>query len=255
MEDELAIISRFALIIVYLFMFVFFTRNYRKSKESGFVNKFFLGYAVFFFALFCVQIGLSMDALFSYLGIPGTGWIRADFPGADDPANVAKVAVLSNMVLPIYILGLAALLCLLAAQIYPLEQTLNWRRAPGTIFLVCVSGGLMLVFIPALTWSTFTLVMMFASIAGMLYGLIINVGVNIKLAAVSTGDLRRRSVSIIFASILFYLGFIYTLEIGEISLRVITGISGLSLKWDIIFGCALQMVSALLYWNGLRVRN
>nr|MDO8117114.1 hypothetical protein [Candidatus Sigynarchaeota archaeon] len=176
MEDELAIIFRFAVIVGFFLMFVFFMRNYRKSKESGFVNKFFLGYAVFFFALFCVQIGLSMDALLSYLHVPGTGWIKADFPGADDPDNVAKVAVLSNMVLPIYILGLAALLCLLAAQIYPLEQTLNWKHAPGTVFLVSVAIALMLVFIPGITWSMYTLVLLFASIGGILYGLIINVG-------------------------------------------------------------------------------
>jgi hypothetical protein len=82
-----------------------------------------------------------------------------------------------------------------------------------------------------------------------------NIGVNIKLAAVSTGELRRRSISIIFASLFFYLGFIWTLEIGEISLGTIFSIAGYASAWDTVFGSVLQVISALLYRQGLRIKD
>lgn len=233
------------LIFVYLTVAVFFIKKYKKSKAAGFANMFFLGYAIFFTALFSVQIALAGDALWGYLEPTATNWLRGQFPGHDIPENQDKILFLYNTVQPLYIIGLSALLLLQAAQIYPLEKTVNWERAIGTKTLVVIAVGLWLVFIPALTWTYLTFALLFGTILGIVYGLVINVGVNIKLAVMTTGDLRKRSLAIIFASILFYFGFIITLEIQELS---ITGDG----KLDIVLGCIIQTLSAILYWRGLR---
>nr|MDO8111504.1 hypothetical protein [Candidatus Sigynarchaeota archaeon] len=254
-ESEAVLIARFALVVVYFYMFWFFRKNFLKSKESGFVNKFFVGYAFFFLALFIFQIGMSLYTLSDYLAPGSTSWLRTDFPGADNPANTANLFFLYNLVLPLYITGVAFMLVLIAGQIYPLELTLNWSKSPGTKYLLIVAAALMPVFIPAVTWTIYTFVVCLAALIGVVYGLFMNIFVNIKIAAVSTGDLRRRSIAIIFASILFYLGFIWTLEIGEISLGRIFDIPGYTMQWDIVFGCFIQGISALLYRQGLKIRG
>lgn len=250
-EQEAVLLARIALVFVYLYMMLFFRKNYLKSKEAGFVNRFFLGYALFFGALFIFQIGIAFNEIMGVVDSTLVAWVRAGFP---DP-RPQDVPVLSNMVLPLYILGLIAMLSVIAAQVYPVEQTIGWTRTPGTFILAILAGSMTLVFVPALTWTLLTAVLLFAAIGGVLYGLLLNISVNIKLAVVSTGDLRLRSIAIIFASFLFYIGFIYTLEVKEISLGEIFGIAGFSMKWDLVFGSVLQGLSALLYRQGLRSRG
>jgi hypothetical protein len=254
-ENDAVLVARFCLVAAYFYMFWFFRKNYLKSKTAGFTNKFFVGYAFFFGVLFAFQIGISVYELSEYL-VPGsTTWLRADFPGANVEANLDAVLFLYNLVLPLYIIGVSSMVLLIAGQVYPLELTLNWNKSPITKYLIIVSAGLMLVFIPAITWTLYTFVFCFASILGVAIGLVMNIGVNIKIAVVSTGELRRRSIAIIFASLLFYVGFIWTLEIGEISIGAIFNIAGFSLKWDLVFGSILQGFSALLYRQGLRMKD
>jgi hypothetical protein len=233
-------------------MFVFFRKNYLKSKAAGFINKFFVGYAFFFVALFAFQVGISLVDLAENMGFP-TGWIRESFPG--EAEGKAAVYFLYSLVKPVYILGVASMVLLIAGQVYPLELTLNWNKTIITKFLVIVSVGVMFSFIPALTWSLYTFIFCFGAVLGVVIGLIMNIGVNIKLAAVSTGELRRRSISIIFASFLFYMGFVWTLEIQEISLGTIFNIAAYASEWDTVFGSMLQVISALLYRQGLRMKD
>lgn len=240
---------RFCIVVVYFYMFWFFRRNYLKSKAVGFTNKFFLGYALFFVAIFAFQVGISLTELAEHFNLP-TGWIREPFDGEE--AGKAALWELYNLAQPLYILGFSGMLLLIAAQVYPLELTLNWNKTIITKYLVIVSAALILVFVPALTWTTYTLVLCIAAILGVILGLVMNMGVNIKLAAVSTGELRRRSIAIIFASLLFYFGFIWTLEIEEISIATPLKISK---DWDIFFGYVLQIISAILYRQGLRMRD
>lgn len=254
MEELIAALARIALIGVYFYMFYFFRSNYIKSKQSGFVNKFFIGYGVFFLALFGFQIGLSIYSVLDIIDPSLVNWIRESFPGSEIPGNVEKILFLENLILPLYILGLAGILILIGAQIYPIEETIGWKRTPGTKILFIISGGLLLIFIPAITWSYYSFIMVTSSILGFAYGLILNLAVNIKIAVASTGDLRKRSISIIFASFLFYLGFLYTLEIQEISLEAITGLN-IPMDWDTVLGCVLQTLAALLYRQGLKITD
>nr|MDO8085892.1 hypothetical protein [Candidatus Sigynarchaeum springense] len=254
MEDEIALAARIALILVYLYLFVFFQKNYVKSKQSSFVNKYFFGYAYFFFVLFCFQVVLSIYVITSYFAPASTAWLRANFPGKDDPMNRANLFFLYNLVMPLYIFGMTSILVLIAGQIYPLETTINWRRVPGTKYMIIVAVSVLFVFIPGITWTIYSFIVFLGSIIGVLYGLIFNVGVNIRIAIRSTGELRRQSIIIILASLLFYAGFIYTLEIAEISLGRIVGIV-ISMDWDITFGCILQGLAALLYKTGLGTKD
>jgi hypothetical protein len=251
-EKEIVLVTRFCIIAVYFYMFVFFRKNYLKSKAAGFTNKFFVGYAFFFLALFALQVGMSFYELADYVA-PGSGaWVRESFPG--EVEGRAAVLFLYNLVQPLYILGVSGMVLLIAAQVYPLELTLNWNKTIITKYLIIVSASMLLVFIPALTWTLFTFIICFAAVLGVVLGLVMNMGVNIKLAAVSTGELRKRSIAIIFASLLFYFGFIWTLEIQEISLGELFSIASYQTEWDIVFGYVLQVISAILYRQGLRMR-
>ncbi len=254
-EIEIALVTRFCLVFVYLYVFIFFRRNYLRSKAAGFVNKFFVGYAFFFLVFFAIQIGISLFELTKYLQAGVADWIEEGFP---DPINLAdkdNLFFLYSLAKPIFVLGISAIMILIAGQIYPLELTLGWKRNILSKYLIVVSAGVMLIFIPALTWFLYAFCFFMAALIGVVIGLVMNIGVNIKLARESTGELRRRSVAIIFASLLFYMGFIYTLKIKEISLGELFSITGYVMEWDIVFGSVLQVISALLYRQGLRMKG
>lgn len=244
-ETETVLITRICLVGVYFYMFWFFRNNYLKSKAVGFINKFFVGYAFFFLVLFGFQVGYAITELGDYFHWFSTAWIRGDFLGTGDDAVMAPTLFLYNLVQPIFILGIASLMLLVAGQVYPLELTLNWNKTIITKYLLIVAAGVMTIFIPVLTWTYYAFGFLFAAILGMVIGLLMNIGVNAKLARETTGELRKRSITIIFASLLFYMGFIWTLEIEEISLG--------DFAWDTVFGSVLQGFSALLYRRGLRI--
>ncbi|MEX2682691.1 MAG: hypothetical protein Q6373_013905 [Candidatus Sigynarchaeota archaeon] len=252
-ENELVLIARFVIVVVYLYMFLFFRKNYLKSKAAGFTNKFFVGYAFFFLVLFCYQLGYSISELGSALHLFDSSWLEGDFPGYSESHRAILFFVL-KMVKPIFIIGISSLMLLIAGQVYPLELTLNWNRWIITKFLIIVSIGVLFIFIPQLTWTYYSFVLCTAAVLGVVIGLVMNMGINIKLAKESTGELRVRSIAIIFASLLFYIGFIYTLSIMEISVTRPFGISEWA-KWDTIFGYILQIISAILYRQGLRIRD
>nr|MDO8088111.1 hypothetical protein [Candidatus Sigynarchaeum springense] len=235
-------------------MFLFFRKNYLKSKAAGFTNKFFVGYAFFFLVLFGFQVGYSISETGSALGLFSSGWIEGDFPGYTE-AYRAILSFVFKMVKPIFVLGLSSLMLIIAGQVYPLELTLNWNKWIITKYLVIVSIGVLLIFIPQLTWTYYSFVFCLAAVIGVVIGLVMNMGVNIKLARVSTGELRRRSISIIFASLFFYIGFIYTLSITEISITKPLGFVDTWARWDTVFGYSLQIVSAILYRQGLRFKS
>nr|MDO8112037.1 hypothetical protein [Candidatus Sigynarchaeota archaeon] len=249
-EGTLVLAGRVLLFVVYLVLFLFFRKNYVQSKKNGLPNKFSLGYEVFFGFLFVYGALSVLDEILALS--TGTGFIGnldTDFsvlygitPGYD--------LTLPNLANPLYLIGIMILMLLLAAQVYPLEVVLGWKRTPGTIYLFAITIAIIPVFIPALSYSIYTEIVMFGAIGGVLIGLVLNIGINIRLAATTTGDLKKRSISIIFASILFYVGFLMALKIAEIS--ILYQIFGTPLEYDIFLGCILQAIAAILYWRGLR---
>ncbi len=252
-ENEIVLITRFVIVVVYLYMFLFFRKNYLKSKAAGFTNKFFVGYAFFFLILFGFQLGYSISELGPVLNLFSTDVLEGNFPGYDT-AYRSTLFFLFNMVKPIFILGISSLMLLVAGQVYPLELTLNWNKWIITKYLVIVSIGVLFIFIPQLTWTYYAFALCLAAVLGVVIGLVMNMGINIKLARISTGELRQRSIAIIFASLFFYVGFIYTLSIQEISITKPFGLVEWS-SWDTVFGYVLQIISAILYRQGLRIRG
>jgi len=249
-DEMVAVITRFVMIAVYAYMVLFFKKSYKKQKDAGFVNKFFMGYLLFFLALLIYQVGISIYQIGMALGyIPG-GQPMFPMEVGFDPDTV--VFFLSNLMRPVFIIGLVGVEALIAAQIYPLEVAIGWKRTPGTIIMFITCGLLFLMFIPLLTWTYYSFVVLLIACAGVLYGFFMNIGVNIKMAKISTGEVRRRSVFIILASMLFYIGFLWTLEVGwtESIINIFAPIS-VSLKWDVLAGSILQAISALLYRSGL----
>jgi hypothetical protein len=252
-SDIAAIIARFTLIFVYVYMAFFFKKSYKKQKEAGFVNKFFMGYLLFFLSLVVYQIGISIYQLGTVLEIPFfSGW-QLPFPMevGFDPSSV--VFFMGNMMRPLFVVGIIGAEALIAAQIYPLETALGWKRTPGTIFMFITCGLLFIMLIPLLTWTYYSFVVLLLSYAGVLYGFFMNIGVNLKMARATTGEVRRRSLMIIVASMCFYIGFLWTLEVGwtEGIINIFIPGASISLKWDVLVGSILQAFSAILYRSGL----
>lgn len=251
LENWMVLAGRVLILVTYTFLAVFFKKTYGRSKADGLPNKFALGYALFFGFLACYGV-MSVINEILVLTVPGGGFIAqldtrfAVLYGLTPTYSL----VLPNLANPLYLIGLMILMLLLAAQVYPLEVVLGWKRQPGTFYLFAIAAAIPVVFIPAVSYSLYTDIVVFGTIAGMLIGLIMNIGINIRLAATTTGDLRKRSLSIIFASILFYVGFLMSLKIAEISL--LYQLVGTPMGYDIFLGCVVQAIAAVLYWRGLR---
>ncbi|MEX2685070.1 MAG: hypothetical protein Q6373_026080 [Candidatus Sigynarchaeota archaeon] len=253
-ESWSVLVGRVAIFIVYFMLALFFRKNYAKSKKDGLPNKFALGYALFFgFLSFYGAMGIVDQGLHVFTA--GGGFISKIGKEFDVLYGITPAygLILPNLANPLYLIGLAILMLLLAAQVYPLELALNWKRIPATIYLFAIAAATIPIYIPAVSYSLYTDIVTIGTVGGMLLGLVLNIGINIKLASTSAGDLRKRSLSIIFASILFYIGFLLTLNIVE--LAIIHQIAGTPVEYDVVLGYAIQAIAALLYWRGLRTSS
>jgi hypothetical protein len=250
-ENWVVFSGRMMIFLVYLLLAVFFTKNYSKSKADGLPNKFFLGYALFFgFLLFYGGMSVIDQALVLYS--PGGGFISklgVDF-NVLYGIPISYVLILGNLANPLYLLGLGILMVLLAAQVYPLEVVLNWKYKPSTVYSFAIAAAIIPIYFPMVSYSLYTDIVTLGTVIGIVIGLVLNIGINIKLAATSAGDLRKRSLSIIFASILFYIGFLLSLNIAE--LAVLNQLIGTPPEYDVFLGYVVQAISAILYWRGLR---
>ncbi|MBD3349973.1 MAG: hypothetical protein GF364_00625 [Candidatus Lokiarchaeota archaeon] len=248
--EEFAIIARILVVIVFLYMMLLFRSNYIMQKKDGFENRFLSGYAFMFLFLLGYQIVVTILEIVEYFSDFRTVELQQEFPIPEGLALNGLVIFLENLYKPIFILGLIALLILFAAQIYPLEKMLGWKSAPGTKAMLIISATMLLIFIPGIAWTLPSAFILIACFAGVGYGFSMNIAVNVKMALTTTGAIRRRSIMIILASALFYVGFIWVLEIGWADLIW----EGFSLDWDIIFGSTLIVISAFLYRSGLTGR-
>lgn len=247
-EDLLVVIARLALVIIYGYIMFFFRKGYTKSKEAGFKNMFFLGYAFMFLFLFLYSIGAFANDLLDFLLESWSSTaLETSFPKPSGLELNPIVEFIENLYRPLFVLGLIACELIFAAQVYPLEKMLKWEKTPGVKAMIVSAALMLLLFIPALQWTIVSSLIIYLSIAGIGYGFVMNIAVNIKLAHASTGAIRRRSIMIILASLLFYIGFIWSLEVGWAKF-----FGDLSIKWDIVFGSIAIAVSAFLFRTGFR---
>ncbi|MHA1341584.1 MAG: hypothetical protein ACTSRZ_16740 [Promethearchaeota archaeon] len=246
--EIIAMIMNFALIAVYAYLFWFFRKKFAEQQKAGYTNMFLRGYSFMFFFLLIFQIGASIVNVVDLLSKTfHSTQLQVPFPGK--PTDLIPfIAFISNLLRPIFILGLISLELLFAAQIYPLEKALNWNKTPGVKFMIITALAQFLLFIPIITWTVFGALIIYTTFAGLFYGFFMNIAVNIKLAISTTGEIKRRSIIIIFASFLFYLGFVWRLEVGWT--RIIIPLLD-ELRWDIVFGSFVIIIAAFLYRNGL----
>ncbi|GAB4327993.1 MAG: hypothetical protein Kow0069_35010 [Promethearchaeota archaeon] len=224
----------------------FFSSKARKAKAAGIPNRFFVGFFFMFLVLFVMQAGIAV-----YEAIPDAPNLQTPFPGYD--ALKDRVWFLYNFMRPLFVLGLLMGLGITAGMIYPLEEIVGWRSFPLTKYLLVVAAAVLVVFVPAVTFSAYTVVVLLATFVGIGFGLFFNMAVNLKLAVRSPAgsSIRRRSVAILVAFVLFYLGLVWSLEVGWTKALVPVA----SLKWDVVVGSALQVVSGGLYWRGFRLEE
>jgi len=251
LPDFLSIIANFMLILVYSYLFILFRKRYNIQKKEGYINAFLRGYSFMFLSLFIFQVSSSIINLIdAFLEEFKVTQLQFYFPGKPAELN-AFIKFISNLLRPLFILGLCLFELIISAQVYPLEKALNWKKVPGVKFMIITALSLFLLFIPAITWTNFGAVLIYASVAGILYGFGMNILINIKLAFSTVGDVKRRSTYIIFASFLLYFGFVWYLQVGwtEILIPSLTDLS-----WDVVFGAIMIIISALLYRTGLAGR-
>ena len=144
LEDGLVFAGRILIFVVYLVLFLFFRKNYMKSKVDGLPNKFSLGYAFFFGALFFFGLMSVINDVLNIF-VPGSGFIGnldTDFstlygitPGYE--------LILPKLANPLYLVGILVLMILLATQVYPLEVVLNWKKLPGTKYLIIIAAAIL----------------------------------------------------------------------------------------------------------------
>ncbi len=247
LDRLMALVFRYALTAVYIAILIFFKKGYQKSKTAGLPNKFFLGFTFMFLVLIGILGGIDIYETVNAFA-PGTLNMQVPFDGYYDPMIYPAVGIFHNFCRPLFVIAFIAGDVLIAGQVYPLEIAINWKKVPITKLLLITGLALFLVFIPVITFTIFTQVLFVASITSLVLGFFLNIGVNIHLARISTGQIRQRSIFIIVAFILFYVGFVWALEVGWTELFI----PGATLKYDVIFGSIVQMVAAIFYWVGFR---
>jgi hypothetical protein len=240
-------VLRLALAIVFLYMTYFFYKKYSQSKIDGFPNKFFVGFLLMFFILFIVSTVLFSYEVLDYVAPDSVSLLESNFPGYDDPDNMARVWITANLLSqPFYVASMIIAGLVFAGQIYPLEEIIGWSKTPLTKTILILSAMMTLVYIPAITYSIYSMMVVLALMLSVLFAAFINIGVNIKLARSSTGAIRTRSLYILMGLFLFYIGFIWSLEVGWAKL--------IYNQWghteDLYFGVILQIISTIFYSKG-----
>lgn len=248
LANTLALLALIVMVGVYLYLTLMFRKKYISQKAAGFRNTFLIGYAFMFLFLMCYQAGYTIVTIIDELS---TSFSAVDlqeyFPGM--PAELSPLLnFIKNLIRPIFVIGLIAAGMLFAAQAYPLESMIGWKKTPGVKIVMAINLSLFLIFIPSITWTTLAAVLILACCGGMAYGLFINIAVNIKLIATTTGVIKRRSIIIILASALFYLGFVWSLKVGW-SEMIHPYFN--SYDWDTVFGSILIIISTILYRTAL----
>lgn len=243
-------VARLLVIPVFIYLSHFFISGYKKSKEAGFANKFYLGFYLMFLLLSFYQIGSTVYGFLQWLYPENVNLIEQPFPNANFYKD-GVVWIYWNLVhLPAYILGITAITLLFAAQIYPVEIIVKWERAPLSKILILLSILLMLEFIEPIRWSLYTPIVLTAWVLALSLTLFLNLGVNFKLALQTTGEVKKRSIRIILAFLLFFGGFIWALEVGWTDNIVFWMDVPNDYQWDIIIGSIIEVLGGFLYRSG-----
>lgn len=246
LDATFAIIFRFAIAVVYFYIFHYFYKGYTQSVKNGFKNYFFIGFSILFFILSLFSIVYGGYELYTNL-TPNFIDMKNNFPG-EIPAD-PFIKTISHQLRPAYIIFYFLMNLVVATLVFPLEQAIGWKKGWATKIIILFGASLWLIFIPALTYTIFSLIPLVLGFTGIGIGFLLNIAVNMKLFKDSAGEIRRRSLYAILAFIFLAIGLVWSMEVmwGEAINEAITN------KWDVVIGCCIQAISILFYRMGFGV--
>ncbi len=250
--DILEISFKSAVLLAFIYLFLFFKKQYQIQKEKGFQNKFFLGYALMFMAMVIVQSLFTVNLISELIGSDIFAFSRQDFAGHDTDEARETLGFLWNLNRPLYIFGLTILALVFAGQVYPLEETvLGWKKWPITKFNLIMTIPMLLIYIPALTLTYYAAVVIALNMLGIILAFLLNIGINIKLIVSSTGAVRKRSIFCTLGFILLMFGFLWMLEVGWAALIY----EGWGHSQDVILGSIVELISLPFYRFGFNLEE
>lgn len=238
-----AVIARGICVPVFIVMAVMFWRKYKRSE-----NEYFKGYFWFFIAITVIQ--LSTFA-FDVLSLIDPSSPIGELSDARFPDHIVEYEqyylFLENFVRPAYLLIIIILCIALATQVQPLEVIQNQKRILSRLLLLCVPLiGLM--FIPIIRHSYYSFIAVLVALILIGFGLLFNIGVSLRLALKTVGEVQKRSVLILIGFILYIAGLGWSARVGWSSL--------INPEWggshDVILGSVVILISTLLYYLGYR---
>ncbi|MHA1732493.1 MAG: hypothetical protein ACTSU5_11150 [Promethearchaeota archaeon] len=247
-DDTLALACRFGMAAVYFYLLFYFRREYAKSKQTEYPNKFFLAFVVLFSILVSFHLIYGTYELYTRVAENPVN-LKDYFPWYVEQGNF--VDTMANQVRPLYLVFYFIMNCVMAALAYPLEQAMGWRKSPFTILILACGSSLWLLFIPALSYTYFALVPISLGFLGFTLGFGLIIGVNVKLFHDSTGDVRARSLKAIVAFLCLGLGLILSMEVGWFtSLH-----PALTYRWEVVIGSGIQVVGSVAYRVGFKAKG
>jgi hypothetical protein len=237
LDNIVALIARFAMVFVYVFLFNYFYKGYKKSVAGGYKNSFFLGNSVLFGILSLFNLFYGSYELYKSIAT-SPRLLTNYFPwyvASTDPL----LDLMSNQMRPLFLLFYFLMSVVFAVQVYPLEKAIGWEKTPF-VKIILITGSLnWLMWIPPLCNTYLSVVTVVAGFLSIILGMFVNIGVNIKLFINSTGNLKKQSLFAIIAFIILGLGLAISMELGWIS--------AVSYRWEVVIGCVLQAIASFVY--------
>ncbi len=245
LDNFLALVFRLGImVVVFYLLFQKFYRDYQKSKKSGFVNYYFLGFSALFLIMLIFHILYGSYELYSNTVADPVN-LKSQFNWYSESEDwIGKIA--NNQMRPAYLIFYFLTNLVLAAQIYPLELANGWKKNPVMRTIIVCGSSLWLNFIPAIGTSAAAAIIVILGFAGIGIGFLTNIAINIKLYIKSAGVLRRRALYAIFAFIFFAVGILWSMEMGFGEAIH----ESISYRWDVVVGSVLQIVGAFFYRVG-----
>lgn len=250
--DDLAMISRFIVVIFgFLFMF-FYLKRYNKSKIDGpSPNIYFLGQTLFFVCLAVLILLVALQELLLYMNIISIDLTDWSFPDYDQHATM--FLFLSNLIRPIYIILQAVAILVFAIQIYPLETILGSKKIVSKLAVVS-SISLGLVYLPFLTYTYYTFIVVLIGYLILLVAFMVNFILTTKIIRQATGDVRRRAIMNITGFFIFLVGLVWTMRVGWtkaigelINVNIIEHYS-----YDVVLGDITILLAMFVMYSGVK---
>ena len=247
LDNVIAIILRLGvMVIIYYLLFQKFYRDYKKSKEQGFKNTYFLGFSALFLILFIFHIIYGSYVLYQN-AVANPFNLKSQFEWFVKSDDFVGDTV-NNQMRPAYLSFYFLINLVLAAQIYPLEQAKNWKKNPFMKIIIVCGSSVWLLFIPPIGNSFFAIIPVLLAFIGIGLGFLLNILILVKLYRNATGDVKQRALYGVFAFLFLAIGMVVSMEVGWIKMFS----DQISYRWEVVIGSIIQIVGAYFYYKGFK---